>query len=120
MMAGNNVGEDVGNDVHDGDNGGNDAGDNTGKGDEGGGVLLVEDTAVAAAAAAALYCRGRLLFIVKIFLCGIFMMCGGNLQGHTSPHTLVTLEVCTYPGVLANIFCLNVDTYKVGKYISSN
>ncbi len=30
------------------------------------------------AAAAAAYCRGRLLFIVKIFLCGIFMMCGGN------------------------------------------
>jgi hypothetical protein len=33
---------------------------------------------------------------VKIFLCGIFMMCGGNWQGHISPHTLVTLEVCRY------------------------
>jgi hypothetical protein len=38
--------------------------------------------------------QGSLLFIVKIFLCGIFMMCGGNWQGHTSPHLLVTLEVC--------------------------
>jgi hypothetical protein len=31
----------------------------------------------------------------KIFLCGIFM-CGGNWQGHTSPHTLVTLKVCRH------------------------
>jgi hypothetical protein len=45
-------------------------------------------------AAVAIYCRGGLLFIVKIFLCGIFMMCGGNWRGHTSPHTLVMLEVC--------------------------
>jgi hypothetical protein len=29
-----------------------------------------------------------------IFLCGIFIMCGGNWRGDTSPHTLVTLEVC--------------------------
>jgi hypothetical protein len=28
-----------------------------------------------------------------IFVCGIFM-CGGYWQGHTSPHTLVMLEVC--------------------------
>jgi hypothetical protein len=62
---------------------------------------LAEDvTAVAAAAAAAVtavvtaaYCRGHLLFIVKIFVCGIFMMYGGNWQDHTSPHTLVMLEV---------------------------
>jgi hypothetical protein len=26
----------------------------------------------------------------------------------------------TYPGVLATIFCSNVDTYKVGAYIISN
>jgi hypothetical protein len=50
-----------------------------GSGDGGGGSCLLQ---------------GSLLFIVKIFLCGIFMMCGGNWQGHTSPHTLVTLEVC--------------------------
>jgi hypothetical protein len=39
--------------------------------------------------------QGLLLLIVKIFLYGIFMimMCGGNRRGHTSPHTLVTLEV---------------------------
>jgi hypothetical protein len=46
-----------------------------------GGGLRVEAMAAAAAAAAtaaaaAAYCRGHLLFIVKKFLCGIFMMCG--------------------------------------------
>jgi hypothetical protein len=70
-----------------------------------GGGLLAEDEAAAAAAVAAAvtamaavavaaYCRGRLLFIVKIFVCGIFMIRGGNRQGHTPPHTLITLEVC--------------------------
>jgi hypothetical protein len=67
-----------------------------------GGGLLAEDAVVvvvaaaaaaATAAAEAAYCWGRFLFIVKIFLCGIFT-CGGNWQGHTSPKTLVTLEVC--------------------------
>ncbi len=67
-----------------------------------GGGLLAEDTVVAAVAAAvaaalmaaaAAYCRGCLLFIVKIVLCVIFM-CGGNWQGYT--HTLVTLEVCRH------------------------
>jgi hypothetical protein len=88
----------VGNDVGDRDNGSNNTSGNAGKGDgrnanrEGGG-LLAKKAAAAVAAAAASYCRGCLLFIVKIFLCGIFM-CGGNWQGHTSPHTLVTLEVC--------------------------
>jgi hypothetical protein len=68
----------------------------------GGGVLLAEDAAVAVAAGAmaataAAYCRGHMLFIAKnIILCGIFMMCGGNWQGHTSPHTLVMLEVCRH------------------------
>jgi hypothetical protein len=100
------LGDDVGDDVGDGDDGGNNAGDNAGKGDgrdagrEGGGGLLAEDAVAAVAAAAtaaatAAYCRGCMLFIVKIlFLCGIFMMCGGNGQGHTSPHTLVMLDVC--------------------------
>ncbi len=42
-----------------------------------GGGLLVEDAVAAVAAAAtvvtaAAYCRGCLLFIVKIFLCGIY------------------------------------------------
>jgi hypothetical protein len=106
-MAGNNVGDDLGDDVGDGDDGIDNAGDNAGEGDggdiseEGGGRLLAEDVAAAAAvaaataaAAAAAYCRGCLPFIVKIFLFGIYMMCGGNWRGHTSPHTLVTLEVC--------------------------
>ncbi len=66
------------------------------------GGLLEEDMVVAVAVAAAVaatasaaaaYCWGHFLFIVKIILCGIFM-CGGNWQGHTSPHTLVMLEVC--------------------------
>jgi hypothetical protein len=74
------------------------SGDGSGSGNgSGGGCLL----------------QGSLIFIVKIFLCGIFMMCGGNWRGHTSPHTLVMLEVCTYPGGLAKIFCSNVNTYKV-------
>jgi hypothetical protein len=71
-----------------------------------GGGLLAEDAvvvvaavaaaaAVATAAAAAAYCWGRFLFIVKIFLSGIFM-CGGNRQVHTSPHTPVMLEVCRH------------------------
>jgi hypothetical protein len=97
--------------------GGDNAGNNTRKGDgrdamrEGGG-LLAEDAVVAAAVAAAAalaatvagaataaagaaaiaYCWGCFLFIVKIFLCGIFVF-GGNWQGHTSPHTLIMLEV---------------------------
>ncbi len=67
-----------------------------------GGGVLVEDMVVVAAAAAAAavtvaaaaaYCWGCFLFIVKIFLCGIFMF-GGNRQGHTSPHALIALEVC--------------------------
>jgi hypothetical protein len=68
-----------------------------------GGGLLAEDAAAAVAAAAeaaamtvAAYCRGRLLFIVKIFLSGIFKMWGGNWQGHTSPHTLDMREVCRH------------------------
>ncbi len=64
----------------------------------GGGGLLVEDAAAAVAAvtvaAAAAYCRGCLFFIVKIFLCGIFVKCGENRQRHTSPHNLVMLKVC--------------------------
>ncbi len=38
--------------------------------------------------------QGLFAFIVKIFLCSIFIIGGGNRQGHTSPHTLVMLEVC--------------------------
>ena len=93
--AGDNMGDDVSDDVGDGDDGGNDAGNDACKGDGGdaggerGGGLLVED------AAAAAYCWGCFFFIVKMFLCGIFM-CEGNWQGHTSPHTLVTLEVCRH------------------------
>jgi hypothetical protein len=56
------------------------------------GGLLVEVAAAATVVAAAAHCWGCFLFIVKIFLCGIFM-CGGNWRGHISPHTLVMLEV---------------------------
>ncbi len=108
------VGDDAGDDVGDGDIGGDDAGNNAGEGDggdaggEGGGGLLVEDAAAAAVTAASgsgssgnggsggCILQGLLLFIVKIFLCGIFMVCGGNWQGHTSPQTLITLEVCRH------------------------
>ncbi len=62
------------------------------------GGLLAEEAAAAVAAVtmatAAAYCRGCLFFIVKIFLCGIFVKCGENRQRHTSPHTLVMLKVC--------------------------
>ncbi len=111
-MVGNNVGDHVGDDVGDRDDGSNNAsnnaGSNAGKGDgrdaggEGGGLLAATAAAAAATAAAAVtavaaaYCRGCLLFIVNIFVCGIFMMCGGIQRGHTSPHTLVTLEVCRH------------------------
>ncbi len=37
--------------------------------------------AMAMEAAVAAYFRGCMLFIVKIFLCGIFMMCGGDWCG---------------------------------------
>jgi hypothetical protein len=102
------VGDDGNDDVSNGDDCGNDAGDNPGKGDskdagvEGGGWILVENEAAAAAAVVAValavvavttYCRVGLLFIGKIFLCGIFM-CGGNRHGHTSTHPLVMLKVC--------------------------
>ncbi len=98
----------MGNDVGNGDDGSSIAGNDTGKGDgrdaggEGGG-LLAEDAAAAAAAAvaaaaaaataatlmaaAAAYCRVCLLFIVKIFLCGMFMMVGG-IGEVTPPLTL--------------------------------
>ncbi len=107
-MVGKDMVDDVGDDVGDGDNGSNNAGNNGSKGDGrdagrgGGRGLLAEDAVAAAAAVAATaptaaaataYCRGCLLFFVRIFVSGIFMMYGGNWQGHTSPHTLVTLEV---------------------------
>ncbi len=91
----------------DGDDSGTNAGNNASKRDcrdagrERWVGLLVEDAAAAAAVAAAMatavaaYCRGCMLFIVKIlFLCGIFMMCGGNWQGQTSLYILITHEVC--------------------------
>jgi hypothetical protein len=42
--------------------------------------------AAAAAAAAAAYCRGCLLFIVKIFLSGIFVW-GESARSHLPSHT---------------------------------
>ncbi len=100
--AGDDMGDDVGNDVGDGDDGGDNASNNAGKGDgrdtvgegEGapgrghgsGGSSSVDG------GSGGCILQGSLLFIVKVFLCGIFMMCGGNWQGHTSSHTLVMLE----------------------------
>ncbi len=105
--TGNNVGDDVGNDVGNGDDGGNNSGNDAGKGDggdtgeEGKGGLLAEDmvvvAAVATAAAAAAYCRGCLLFIVKIFLLGIFYKWGELERSHL-PLTL--LSRLRYAGVL--------------------
>ena len=37
----------------------------------------------------AFYCK-------KYYFVWYFMMCGGNWQGLTSPHTLVMLEVCRH------------------------
>jgi hypothetical protein len=106
-MFGDNVGDDANDDVGNKDHGSNNAGNDGCKGDgrdasrKRGGGLPAEDAVAAAAAvvavamvAAAAYCRGCLLFIVKMFLCGIFTICGGDWRGHTFTHTLVTLEVC--------------------------
>jgi hypothetical protein len=127
MMVDNNVSDDVGNDVGDGDDGSNNAGNNASKGDgrddggEGGEGLLVEDVAVAVVtvAAAAAYCWGRFLFIVKIFVCGIFMC--EVWQDHTCPHILVMLEVC---GILLGgdsncpqkLWYVNTKTYLAKKH----
>jgi hypothetical protein len=102
--AGNDMGDDVDDDVGDGDDGGKEAGNNSGKGDggdaggEGGGASGGGHGGGGGGSGngggGGCILQGSLLFIVKIFLCGIFMMCGGNWQGHTSPHTLVMLEVC--------------------------
>jgi hypothetical protein len=103
-MAGNNVGDDMGNDVGNGDDGDKDTGNNAGKGDgrdaggEGGGApgggRGGGGGSSGDGSGGSCILQGSLVFIVKIFLCGIFMMCRGNWQGHTSPHTLVMLEVC--------------------------
>jgi hypothetical protein len=79
------VGSNVGNRDDGRDNAGNFAGEGDGveAGREGG--ILAEYAAVVAAVVAmtavvaAAHCRGHLLFIVKIFLCSIFMS-GGNWQ----------------------------------------
>ncbi len=106
-MAGDDMGDDAGNDVGDGDDGGDNAGNNAGKGDggdageEGGGGSWRRTRwrrrrqrqrqrwrrRLHIAGVVAFYCE-------DIFFCGIFIMCGGSWRGHTSPHTLVTLEVC--------------------------
>ncbi len=68
-------------------------------------MLLAEYAAAAAAAvaaaamaaAAAAYFRGHLFFIVKIFLWGIFMMCGGI--GEVTPPLTLSSRL-KYVGVL--------------------
>ncbi len=97
------MGDDVGDDVGDGDDGGNNAGNNAGEGDGGdaggegegapGGGCGGGGGSSGNGGGVSCILQGSLLFIVKIFLCGIFMIRGGNWQGHTSPHTLVMLEV---------------------------
>jgi hypothetical protein len=105
--AGDNVGDDVGNDVGNGDDGGDNAGNNAGEGDgkdaggEGGwgapgGGRGSGGGGSGEGGSGGCILKGSFLFIVKIFLCGIFMMCGGNWGGHTSPHTLIMLEVCRH------------------------
>jgi hypothetical protein len=105
MMAGDDVGDDAGDDVGDGDNGGDNTGNDAGKGDggdagrEGGGGswrrTRQRQRRQRQRWRRRLHIAGDVAFYCEdIFLCGIFIMCGGNRQGHTSPHTLVTLEVC--------------------------
>ncbi len=96
-----------------------------------GGGLLGEDAAVVAAAAAAAaaatvvavaaYCWGCFLFIVKIFLRGIFM-CGGGIGKVTPP---LTLSSCLrYVGVLLGgegnclqkLWYVNTKNYLAKKY----
>jgi hypothetical protein len=74
-------GDDVG-DVGGRDDGGHDANNNASKGDgrgagrEGGGAPGRGSSGDGGGGSCLL--QGLLLFIVKIFLCGIFIMCGGN------------------------------------------
>jgi hypothetical protein len=106
ITAGNYVGDDVGNNVGSGDDGGNDGSNNAGKGEGGdagregggapGGGWGSSGGGSGNSGGGSCIWQGSLLFIVKIFLCGIFMMCGGNWQGHTSPHTLIMIEVCRH------------------------
>ncbi len=89
----------MGDNVGNGDDGCNKAGKGDGgdDGGDGGGAPGGEDVAAVAAAAAAgaaamaaaaaVYCRGHLLFIVKILLCGIFI-CVGGIGKVTPPLTL--------------------------------
>jgi hypothetical protein len=93
-MASDDVGDDVGDDGGDRDDGGNDAGDSAGEGDgrdaggEGGGAPGGgHGGGCGDGGGGGCILQGLLLFIVKIFLCDFFMMCGGNWRGHTSPHT---------------------------------
>ncbi len=105
--AGNDIVDDVGNDVGNGDDGDDNTGNDAGKGDggdagrEGGGAPGGGCGGGGGGGGGGgdgggggCILQGSLLFIVKIFLCDIFIMCGGNWRGHTSPHTLVLLEVC--------------------------
>ncbi len=113
-----------------GDDGGDDAGNNAGEGDggdaggEGGGIPGRGRGGGGSSSGDGgdghCILQGPMLFIVKIFLCGIFMMCGG-IGEVTPPLTLSScFQVCTYPRVLAKIFCSNVDTYKVDTYVFSD
>jgi hypothetical protein len=101
-------------------------GDGRDAGKEGGGLLAEDAVVVAAvaavaaaatAAAVAAYCWGCFHFIVKIFLCGIFV-CGGNWQGHTSPHTLVMLEEPLKDKfrIWQNYFCLQIKSICISYY----
>jgi hypothetical protein len=70
-----------------------------------GGGLLVEDAVVAVATAAAMvmaavaYCRSCMIFIVKIFLCGIFSVGGIDKVTPVSP-PLTLLSCLRYVGIL--------------------
>ncbi len=107
--AGDDVGDDAGDDVGDGEDGGDDAGDNAGEGDggdaggdagrEGGGGSWRRTRRrqrrrrrrrrrLHIAGVIAFYCED--IFVWYFY----HVWGGGNWQGHTSPHTLVTLEVC--------------------------
>ncbi len=110
ITVGNNVGDDVGDDVGDGDDGGNNAGNNASEGDggdavrEGGGAPGRGHggggSGDGSGSRGCGDCRGGgciLLGLLSFYCEDIFVLyfyVWGELQFHTSPHTLVTLEVC--------------------------
>ncbi len=105
--SGNNVGDDLVDDVGNRDNGGDDAGNNASKGDgrdvgkEGGGAPgKGRSGGSGSSSGGGDNCGGGGCILLESFpfycedIFGWYFYVWGNWQGHTSPHTLVTLEIC--------------------------